>query len=123
MWDHAYHDEEGSRGLWAERVPLQVQPGKTPAKPCHFVGLQHILPLPERSGEGGVLLSGYSFLRPGPNDVSSSASPPRFRIRLEDGSEIAVSSVEALARRVGRGDLLPDTPLFDASIGQRPSRF
>lgn len=51
------------------------------------------------------------------NVVSGNPTPPRFRIRLEDGSEIAVSSVEALARRVGRGDLLPDTPLFDASIG------
>jgi len=49
--------------------------------------------------------------------VSGSTSPPRFRIRLEDGSEIPVSSVEALARRVGRGDLLPDSPLFDAGIG------
>jgi hypothetical protein len=49
--------------------------------------------------------------------VSGSSSPPRFRIRLEDGSEIPVSSVEALARRVGRGDLLPDSPLFDAGIG------
>jgi len=48
-----------------------------------------------------------------------SGTPPaaRFRIRLEDGSEVLVSSVEALARRVQRGDVGPDTPLYDGSTG------
>ncbi len=42
---------------------------------------------------------------------------PRFRIRLEDGDELPIGSVEALARRVARGDVSPETELFDASTG------
>jgi hypothetical protein len=45
-------------------------------------------------------------------------TPPRFRIRLDDGAELPVGSVEALARRVGRGDVAPATPLFDGSTGK-----
>lgn len=45
--------------------------------------------------------------------------PPtsRFRIRLGEGDELPISSVEALARRVARGDVEPQTQLFDASTG------
>lgn len=50
--------------------------------------------------------------------MGKASSPPRFRIRLEDGSELPVSSVEALARRVARGDIGPETALFDASTGE-----
>lgn len=50
--------------------------------------------------------------------MSGSSSSPRFRIRLEDGSEVPIDSVEGLARRLARGDLLPDTPLHDASTGE-----
>jgi len=45
-------------------------------------------------------------------------NPPRFRIRLEDGAELPVASVEALARRVARGDVGPSTLLFDGSTGK-----
>jgi len=43
----------------------------------------------------------------------SSGTDPRFRIRMEDGSEVAIPSLEALARRIDRGEILPDTQLFD----------
>ena len=49
--------------------------------------------------------------------MSGSPSPPRFRIRLDGGTELPVSTVEALARRLERGDLLPDTPVHDSSTG------
>ena len=49
--------------------------------------------------------------------MSGTTPTARFRIRLEDGSEVLVSSVEALARRVQRGDVGPNTPLFDGSTG------
>jgi len=49
--------------------------------------------------------------------MSGSPSPPRFRIRLDGGTELPVSSVEALARRLERGDLLPATPVHDSSTG------
>ncbi len=49
--------------------------------------------------------------------MGESSSTPRFRIRLEDGAELPISSVEALARRVARGDLEPETPLYDGSTG------
>ena len=45
-------------------------------------------------------------------------NPPRFRIRLDDGAELPVGSVEALARRVARGDVGPGTHLFDGSTGK-----
>jgi hypothetical protein len=33
---------------------------------------------------------------------------------MEDGSEVPIASLEALARRIDRGEVLPDTELFDA---------
>ncbi len=47
----------------------------------------------------------------------SSSEAPRFLFQTEDGSEIPVSSVESLSRRVSRGEVEADTPLFDASTG------
>ena len=47
--------------------------------------------------------------------MAESLSSSRFRIRLADGDELLISSVEALARRVARGDVEPHTELFDAS--------
>jgi hypothetical protein len=44
----------------------------------------------------------------------SSGADARFRIRMEDGSEVPIASLEALARRIDRGEVLPDTELFDA---------
>lgn len=49
--------------------------------------------------------------------MSASPSPPRFRIRLDGGTELSVSTVEALALRLARGDLVPDTPVHDSSTG------
>jgi hypothetical protein len=43
----------------------------------------------------------------------SSGADARFRIRMEDGSEVPIASLEALARRIDRGEVLPDTELFD----------
>lgn len=37
---------------------------------------------------------------------------------MEDGSEVAVPSVDALARRLERGEVLPDTQLFDLGTGE-----
>lgn len=37
---------------------------------------------------------------------------------MDDGSEIAVPSLEALARRIDRGEILPDTELYDAGTGE-----
>jgi hypothetical protein len=47
----------------------------------------------------------------------SSRSEPRFRIRLDDGSEVAIPTVEALARRIDRGEVLPNTELHDIGTG------
>ena len=47
--------------------------------------------------------------------MGESTSSPRFRIRLEDGAEIPINSVEALARRVAGGDVDPETSLYDGS--------
>ena len=49
--------------------------------------------------------------------MGKSSNSPRFRIRLEDGAELPINSVEGLARRVARGDLDPETPLYDESTG------
>ena len=50
--------------------------------------------------------------------MGESTSSPRFRIRLEDGAELPINSVEALARRVAGGDVDPKTSLYDGSTGK-----
>ena len=50
--------------------------------------------------------------------MSESSSSPRFRIRTRDGDEVAVLSMEALTLRVVRGDVLPDTPIYDSGTNE-----
>ena len=50
--------------------------------------------------------------------MGESTSSPHFRIRLEDGAELPINSVEALARWVAGGDVDPKTSLYDGSTGK-----
>src|SRR5688572_31625373 len=49
--------------------------------------------------------------------MSGTPALTQYRIRLDDGSEVIVPSAEALTRCVAKGDILPDTQLFDAGRG------
>jgi TonB family protein len=49
--------------------------------------------------------------------MSATPSLPQYRIRRDDGSELAVPWAAALALLVRRGDIRPDTVIFDAGKG------
>jgi TonB family protein len=55
-------------------------------------------------------------MRP-PEPISGLVFLPKYRIRFDDGSELVIPSLDGLEQRVRRGEIRPDTIIFDAGRG------
>jgi protein TonB len=55
-------------------------------------------------------------MRP-PEPISGLVFLPKYRIRFDDGSELVIPSLDGLEQRVRKGEIRPDTVIFDAGRG------